>query len=154
MKTNKFNEPTKGWRKAVQERIQAEIMSLHLDWLNEKHYSHRKWVAEHPKRFLGQVEAAVRDPQFLINISVSEMLKRVWMEKREMPNKTDASVEILDLPVRALHVMECANIKTVGQLCEKTAEELLAYKNFGQEMLDEVNDSLQSIGLKLKEIKP
>ena len=139
----------------VRERIQAEILSLQVDWLNEVRGKNRDWafnyIASHPKKFIRVAQAAVNDPQFLIALGTSEMLKRVWIEKRETLSKLDASVEILNLPLRALNVLESARIKTIGQLVNMAPDELMSYKNSGQEMLDATKRALAEVGLRLKE---
>jgi DNA-directed RNA polymerase subunit alpha len=44
-----------------------------------------------------------------------------------------------------------AQINTVGELIERTADDLLAITNFGQKSLDEVLERLDERGLSLRE---
>ena len=139
------------WKRTIQERIQAELLSLQVDWLNDNNRdTDFNYCARHPKRFLSQIRAAIDDPSFLTTLGVSEMLKRVWIQKKNKIDKKDALVEILDIPMRALDVFEKANIKTIGELCDRTDEELMSYKCFGEKMLFWVKRRLAEIGLQLK----
>lgn len=65
--------------------------------------------------------------------------------------KLALSVNDLDLSVRAKNCLIRAEIQTVGELISKEEEELLAYKNFGKNSLDEIKTKLQELGLSLKE---
>jgi DNA-directed RNA polymerase subunit alpha len=56
----------------------------------------------------------------------------------------------LNLSVRARKCMNKLNISTVGELCSRTADELLEAKNFGMTSLNEVRDKLAAMGLKLR----
>jgi DNA-directed RNA polymerase subunit alpha len=56
----------------------------------------------------------------------------------------------LNLSVRARKCMNKLNISTVGELCSRTADELLEAKNFGMTSLNEVREKLAALGLKLR----
>ncbi len=57
----------------------------------------------------------------------------------------------LNLSMRSRKCMERLGIATVGQLVERTAEELMATRNFGRTSLNEVTEKLARYGLHLKE---
>ena len=61
------------------------------------------------------------------------------------------SVEIIELSIRAANCLKQAKIKTIGELTQRTKEELLAYKNFGKKSLDEIEMKLKELGVSLKE---
>jgi len=63
----------------------------------------------------------------------------------------DLPIEDLDLPERPRNCLKRAQINTVGELIERTAEDLLAITNFGQKSLDEVLERLDERGLSLRE---
>jgi DNA-directed RNA polymerase subunit alpha len=46
--------------------------------------------------------------------------------------------------------MNRLNINTLGDLCQRTADELLEAKNFGMTSLNEVREKLVSYNLKLR----
>jgi DNA-directed RNA polymerase subunit alpha len=59
-------------------------------------------------------------------------------------------VSDLNLSVRARKCMNRLNINTLGDLCQRTADELLEAKNFGMTSLNEVREKLTSYNLKLR----
>jgi DNA-directed RNA polymerase subunit alpha len=63
----------------------------------------------------------------------------------------DLPIEDLELPERPRNCLKRAQINTVGELIERTQEELLAITNFGQKSLDEVLERLDERGLSLRE---
>jgi len=60
----------------------------------------------------------------------------------------------LDLTARALHCLEGEGIKTVGQLLERSEQELLTIRNFGKVTLEEVKDRLREHGLEIGLLAP
>ena len=59
-------------------------------------------------------------------------------------------VSDLNLSVRARKCMNRLNIATLGELCQRTSDELLEAKNFGQTSLTEVREKLTHYSLKLR----
>lgn len=59
-------------------------------------------------------------------------------------------IEELDLSVRPYNCLKRAGINTVGDLIQRTEEEIVAVKNFGRKSLDEVREKLTALGLTLK----
>src|SRR5262249_15652775 len=59
-------------------------------------------------------------------------------------------VSDLNLSVRARKCMNRLNITTLGELVQRTADELLEAKNFGMTSLTEVRDRLAQFNLKLR----
>ncbi|MFO0864735.1 MAG: DNA-directed RNA polymerase subunit alpha C-terminal domain-containing protein [Gemmataceae bacterium] len=67
--------------------------------------------------------------------------------------KVNMSVSELNLPVRARKCMNRLGINTVGELMQRTADELLESKNFGMTSLNEVRERLRQMGLALRVTK-
>ena len=59
-------------------------------------------------------------------------------------------IEALDLSERPRNCLRRAQIQTVGELVDQTADELLNITNFGQKSLDEVTAKLDELGLSLR----
>lgn len=59
------------------------------------------------------------------------------------------NVDELELSVRASNCLKNANIKTIGELVQKTEYEMLKTKNFGRKSLNEIKEILHSMGLHL-----
>ncbi|MDR1727308.1 MAG: DNA-directed RNA polymerase subunit alpha [Acidobacteriota bacterium] len=57
------------------------------------------------------------------------------------------SVEELELSVRSYNCLKNADIKTIGELVQKTESEMLKTKNFGRKSLNEIKDILSEMGL-------
>ena len=55
----------------------------------------------------------------------------------------------LELSVRSANCLEAANIKTIGDLVQKTEAQMLKYKNFGKKSLSEIAAILTTMGLSL-----
>ena len=62
---------------------------------------------------------------------------------------TVASVNEIELSVRAANCLNNANITSVGQLALKSEAEMLKYRNFGKKSLNEIKEKLQELGLSL-----
>jgi len=59
------------------------------------------------------------------------------------------SVNELELSVRAANCLRNANIRFIGELVQKTEQEMLKTKNFGRKSLNEIKEILQEMGLHL-----
>ncbi|NOY52885.1 MAG: DNA-directed RNA polymerase subunit alpha [Deltaproteobacteria bacterium] len=59
------------------------------------------------------------------------------------------SVEELELSVRSYNCLKKAEIKTIGELVQKTDSEMLRTKNFGRKSLNEIKELLTDMGLSL-----
>ncbi len=62
----------------------------------------------------------------------------------------DLLIEDLDLSERPRNCLKRAQVNTVGELLEKSEDDLLAITNFGQKSLDEVTVKLDERGLSLR----
>ncbi|MFQ5925858.1 MAG: DNA-directed RNA polymerase subunit alpha [Terriglobia bacterium] len=59
------------------------------------------------------------------------------------------SVEDLELSVRAYNCLKNASIRTIGELVQRSENEMLKTKNFGRKSLNEIKEILNSMGLQL-----
>ncbi len=62
----------------------------------------------------------------------------------------DLPIEDLDLSERPRNCLKRAQVNTIGELVERTVDDLLAITNFGQKSLDEVIQRLDERGLSLR----
>ncbi|MCP9454507.1 MAG: DNA-directed RNA polymerase subunit alpha [Nitrospira sp.] len=69
--------------------------------------------------------------------------------QREINKHLSRSVNELELSVRAANCLKNANIKTIGDLVQKTESEMLRTKNFGKKSLNEIKEILAEMGLSL-----
>ncbi len=63
--------------------------------------------------------------------------------------KLNRSVDEMELSVRSYNCLKNANIRTIGELVQKTESEMLKTKNFGRKSLNEIKDILGQLGLSL-----
>ena len=97
--------------------------------------------------------------QFLVNhFTVVSNLNTILAEKDfmhelEAPiiNKTsEKKIEELDLSVRSYNCLKRAGINTIGELAQKTEEEMMRVRNLGRKSLKEVMQKLRENGYELK----
>jgi DNA-directed RNA polymerase subunit alpha len=62
------------------------------------------------------------------------------------PDRYNTPIEELNLSVRAYNCLKRSGLMTVGQVLEKSEEELLALRNFGRKSYDELKDKLIEMG--------
>jgi len=80
---------------------------------------------------------------------VEEVDEEVNEELERMRELLSRSVEELELSVRSSNCLKAANIKTLGELVQKTESDMLKYRNFGRKSLKEIADILDGMGLHL-----
>ena len=71
-------------------------------------------------------------------------------EKTIADKKREKKIEELDLSVRSYNCLKRAGINTVGELVQKTEEEMMRVRNLGRKSLKEVIQKLREINLELK----
>jgi DNA-directed RNA polymerase subunit alpha len=74
---------------------------------------------------------------------IPEADREVWYEK------LNKSVDEMELSVRSYNCLKNANIRTIGELVQKTEAEMLKTKNFGRKSLNEIKEILAEMGLSL-----
>jgi DNA-directed RNA polymerase subunit alpha len=74
---------------------------------------------------------------------ISEQDREIWWEK------LSKSVDEMELSVRSYNCLKNANIRTIGELVQKTEAEMLKTKNFGRKSLNEIKEILAGMGLSL-----
>jgi DNA-directed RNA polymerase subunit alpha len=70
-------------------------------------------------------------------------------EEERLNENLSRSVDELELSVRSYNCLKNANIRTIGELVQKTEGEMLKTKNFGRKSLNEIKEILSSMGLSL-----
>ncbi|HUF52158.1 MAG TPA: DNA-directed RNA polymerase subunit alpha [Dehalococcoidia bacterium] len=63
------------------------------------------------------------------------------------PDRYNMAIEDLNLSMRAYNCLRRSGLMTVGQVLEKSEEELLALRNFGRKSYDELRERLDELGL-------
>jgi len=73
----------------------------------------------------------------------SDQEREAWMER------LSKSVDEMELSVRSYNCLKNANIRTIGELVQKSEAEMLKTKNFGRKSLNEIKEILAGMGLSL-----
>ena len=71
------------------------------------------------------------------------------VEDKEFLDMIHKPISELELSVRSANCHEAANIKTIGDLIQKSEGQMLKYKNFGKKSLNEINAILVAMNLHL-----
>jgi DNA-directed RNA polymerase subunit alpha len=85
-----------------------------------------------------------------INLEIEQRKYMIENEEKVVDSKLDKKIEDLDLSVRSYNCLKRANINTVGELTQKSEEEMMKVRNLGRKSLKEVVQKLREIGLDLK----
>jgi len=85
-----------------------------------------------------------------IDDTFAEVEILVEKEEEKKDKVLEMSIEELELSVRASNGLKRANINTVGDLIEKTREEMSKIRNQGQKSLEEIERKLKELGLGFK----
>jgi DNA-directed RNA polymerase subunit alpha len=108
-----------------------------------------------PRDAVGLAAKLLRDHlSIFVNIEEDEDVEEAPVEipdaEREVYfEKLSRSVDDLELSVRSYNCLKNANIKTIGELVQKTEAEMLKTKNFGRKSLNEIKEILAGMGLSL-----
>ena len=70
-------------------------------------------------------------------------------EEAKLNENLFRSVDELELSVRSANCLQQANIRSIGDLVQKTEAEMLKTKNFGRKSLKEIKELLAEMGLQL-----
>ncbi len=83
-----------------------------------------------------------KEPEYIEEVEINPELER--LEKILFTN-----VNELELSVRCSNCLSAAKIETIGELIEKSENEMLKYRNFGKKSLEEINILLAKYNLSL-----
>ncbi len=103
-----------------------------------------------PQDAIAQAAKIIKDHMFIfINFEEQpeEEEEEVDREAERMYENLKRSVEELELSVRSYNCLKNADIKTIGELVQKTEAEMLKTKNFGRKSLNEIKEILSEMGL-------
>ena len=82
-------------------------------------------------------------------VEIEEAMPVSQSEQDKLNDVLWRSVDELELSVRSANCLQNANIRYIGELVQKTEAEMLKTKNFGRKSLNEIKDTLKSMGLSL-----
>lgn len=97
-----------------------------------------KIIKEQMNLFINFEEDEVRE---------EEVEKESEQERKKLYEKLSKHVNELELSVRSINCLQNASIRTIGELVQKTENEMLRTKNFGRKSLNELKEILEGMGL-------
>jgi len=103
-----------------------------------------------PQDAIARAAKIVKDHMFIfINFEEGpeEIEETVDREAERLVENLKRSVEELELSVRSYNCLKNADIKTIGELVQKSESEMLKTKNFGRKSLNEIKEILSDMGL-------
>lgn len=71
--------------------------------------------------------------------------------KEDMSDAMKTRIDTLDLSTRTMNALQAANIRTVGGIARKKAEDLLEIDGIGDKGIEEIKDVLKNFGISLKD---
>lgn len=88
--------------------------------------------------------------QFMVFLEGEKLsLEMLSSEELHLQNYLNLPIEELELSGRAYNCLKGANINYIGELVQKTENELLKLRSFGKKSLDEIAEKLAKYNLKL-----
>ena len=72
-------------------------------------------------------------------------------DESQQSGELATTIEELNLSVRSYNCLKREGINTVGDLVQRSEQELMDIRNFGQKSIDEVKAKLEELGLNLRE---
>ena len=82
-------------------------------------------------------------------VAEKEAISQMDEEELKLFKVLSQDIEVLDLSVRAMNCLSSADIRLIGELCTKTEQRMLKYRNFGKKSLDEIKEKIEKLGLGL-----
>ena len=70
------------------------------------------------------------------------------LRKNRLKELFNRSVDELELSVRSSNCLKASNIKTLGELVQKTESEMIKFRNFGRKSLNEISEILARHGMR------
>jgi len=105
-----------------------------------------------PRDAIGMASKMLIDHyQILVDLSEQEIVEDFMVERKseEKNRNLEKPIEDLDLSVRSYNCLKRAGIHTLGELIEKSEEDMMKVRNLGKKSLKEVKQKLEEMNLGL-----
>ncbi len=105
-----------------------------------------------PEEAIGMAAKILTEQLSIFTRLTDEPTQQMAQEPEASPagKNLDMTIEELDLSVRAFNCLKRAGINTVGELVEKSVEDMMKVRNLGKKSLEEVGQKLAVLGLSLR----
>jgi DNA-directed RNA polymerase subunit alpha len=105
-----------------------------------------------PKEAIGMAAKMLIDHLYsVVELSNRQLAEDYMIERKseESTRNLEKPIEDLDLSVRSYNCLKRAGIHTLGELIEKTEEDMMKVRNLGKKSLKEVKQKLEELNLSL-----
>ncbi len=106
-----------------------------------------------PRDAIGHAAKILKEHfQYFVNFEETEIEEETGglsPEEEKLKEVLNTEVDELELSVRSANCLKNADIHTLGDLVQKTEDEMLQTRNFGKKSLEEIREKLAEFGLKL-----
>jgi len=138
-KVNYVVEPTRVGQKTDLDKLTLEVWTNGTIKPDDAVSKAAEILINHLKIFIGLTVEAKND-----EVPVEK-------EKDDKEKILEMPIEELDLSVRSYNCLKRAGINTIGELIQKTPEDMMKIRNLGKKSLEEVQSKLESFNLSLKQ---
>jgi DNA-directed RNA polymerase subunit alpha len=142
-KVNYFVEPARVGQATDYEKLTVEVWTNGAVSPRDAVGLGAKLMKDHLQIFINLEEDEDEEGIETTPVTVSDE------EKGALYEKLGKSVDEMELSVRSYNCLKNANIRTIGELVQKTESEMLKTKNFGRKSLNEIKEILAGMGLSL-----
>jgi DNA-directed RNA polymerase subunit alpha len=110
---------------------------------------HTNGTVSPEKAMIDAAELLSSHLSFLKSFSAPQEEKPVAtdLRKNRLKELFNRSVEELELSVRSSNCLKASDIKTLGELVQKTESEMIKFRNFGRKSLNEISEILSRHGM-------
>jgi DNA-directed RNA polymerase subunit alpha len=107
-----------------------------------------------PRDAIGHAGKILKDHfEYFINFEETDLEEEedegLSPEEEKLKEVLETPVDELELSIRSNNCLKNANINTLGDLVQRTEEQMLETRNFGQKSLEEIREKLAEYGLSL-----
>ncbi len=107
-----------------------------------------------PRDAIGHAGKILKDHfEYFINFEETDLEEKedegLSPEEEKLKEVLETPVDELELSIRSNNCLKNANINTLGDLVQRTEDQMLETRNFGQKSLEEIREKLAEYGLSL-----
>ncbi|MBW7995764.1 MAG: DNA-directed RNA polymerase subunit alpha [Candidatus Glassbacteria bacterium] len=110
---------------------------------------HTNGALDPEKSMIKAAELLIEHLEYLKSFSEPQEQKTSAQDLKhnQLKERLNRSVEELELSVRSSNCLKTSNIKTLGDLVQKSENEMIKFRNFGRKSLNEISEILSRHGM-------
>jgi len=129
--------------------VEAQRVGQRTDYDKLNMKVHTNGAINPEEAMISAAELLIKHLEFLKSFSEPQEEKTTASDLRRNRLKElfNRSVEELELSVRSSNCLKASDIKTLGELVQKTESEMIKFRNFGRKSLNEISEILERHGM-------